>query len=192
MKLFLIRHGMTKGNLESRYIGTTDEPLCAEGIAKIQSNKEKHRYPKQIQCLAVSPMIRCRETAELIFPGIKQDIVADFRETDFGLFENKNYKELSGTWEYEQWLGSNGTLPFPNGESREDFSRRCSRAFESLKNDWMERGVETGALVVHGGTIMAILSHQIPSDFYTWQVKNGDGFCLILEGTHIEIKPLFE
>ena len=29
--LYLIRHGKTKGNLEGRYIGTTDEPLCEEG-----------------------------------------------------------------------------------------------------------------------------------------------------------------
>ena len=31
MDVYLIRHGKTKGNLEGRYIGTTDEPLCEEG-----------------------------------------------------------------------------------------------------------------------------------------------------------------
>ena len=31
MDIYLIRHGKTKGNLEGRYIGTTDEPLCEEG-----------------------------------------------------------------------------------------------------------------------------------------------------------------
>ena len=36
MKLLLIRHGMTQGNLEKRYIGRTDEPLCAEGRTVLQ------------------------------------------------------------------------------------------------------------------------------------------------------------
>ena len=28
MEIVLIRHGATAGNIEKRYIGTTDEPLC--------------------------------------------------------------------------------------------------------------------------------------------------------------------
>ena len=39
MKIVLIRHGATKGNLEKRYIGRTDEDLCGEGIKKL---KEDH------------------------------------------------------------------------------------------------------------------------------------------------------
>ena len=30
-RLYLIRHGITSGNLEGKYIGTTDLPLCEEG-----------------------------------------------------------------------------------------------------------------------------------------------------------------
>ena len=36
MKIVLIRHGATKGNLEKRYIGRTDEDLCGEGIKKLK------------------------------------------------------------------------------------------------------------------------------------------------------------
>ena len=32
---YLIRHGRTAGNLERRYIGSTDEPLCPEGRQEI-------------------------------------------------------------------------------------------------------------------------------------------------------------
>ena len=32
MRVVLIRHSKTAGNLKGRYIGTTDEPLCEEGI----------------------------------------------------------------------------------------------------------------------------------------------------------------
>ena len=31
MRLLFLRHGMTKGNQERRYIGVTDEPLSEEG-----------------------------------------------------------------------------------------------------------------------------------------------------------------
>ena len=36
-EFYLIRHSMTKGNLEKRYVGSrTDEPLCREGIALLE------------------------------------------------------------------------------------------------------------------------------------------------------------
>ena len=36
-RLYLIRHGITSGNLEGKYIGTTDLPLCEEGEDAISS-----------------------------------------------------------------------------------------------------------------------------------------------------------
>ena len=36
MRVYLIRHSMTKGNKEKRYIGTTDESLCLEGIQLLE------------------------------------------------------------------------------------------------------------------------------------------------------------
>ena len=42
IKLWLIRHGKTEGNKLARYIGTTDEPLCQEGIEFLK----KMDYPK--------------------------------------------------------------------------------------------------------------------------------------------------
>lgn len=36
MKIIFIRHGKTKGNLEKRYIGKTDESLCEIGIKELK------------------------------------------------------------------------------------------------------------------------------------------------------------
>ena len=91
MKIVLIRHGATAGNIEKRYIGITDEDLCASGIEGICNNIKAGYYPK-VQAVFVSPMKRCRQTAKLIYPEYKQHIVPDFRECDFGIFEGKNYK----------------------------------------------------------------------------------------------------
>ena len=38
-RLFLIRHGMTEGNREKRYIGKTDEGLCDEGRRMLERRK---------------------------------------------------------------------------------------------------------------------------------------------------------
>ena len=173
MRLILIRHGATRGNLESRYIGCrTDEPLCEEGIEAL---KEK-RYPP-VQRVFSSPMKRCLETAAILYPGIPVEIVPDFRECDFGLFENKNYAELNGRQDYQAWIDSGGELPFPGGESRKEFAARCREAFRKLR----ERKPDADcALIVHGGTIMAIMEAlaQPPAGYYDFQVKNGRGYIL--------------
>lgn len=80
-------------------------------------------------------MKRCVETAEILWPGFdqkKMQKVTDLRECDFGDFENKNYKELSGNGDYQAWIDSNGTLPFPNGESMDAFKSRCLEAFARI------------------------------------------------------------
>ena len=69
MELVFIRHGKTRGNLESRYIGTTDEELCKEGIDGIRDNLYKNIYPAA-DIVFTSPMKRCIQTAEIIYPGL--------------------------------------------------------------------------------------------------------------------------
>jgi len=173
MRWILIRHGQTKGNLEHRYIGwRTDEPLCAQGIEKL---KEK-AYPA-VWRVFVSPMKRCRETAERIYPGVPAEIIDDFRECDFGEFENKNYAELNGRADYQAFIDSGGEMPFPGGESREEFAARCVKAFDEL----MKRNLqEDCAIIVHGGTIMAIMERYAKPKgaYYDFQVKNGMGYVL--------------
>lgn len=174
MKLLLIRHGKTEGNREKRYIGRTDEPLCPEG----RSELEGRRYPPCTRIFA-SPMRRCLETAELIYPG--QEIVCcrDLRECDFGEFEGKNYPELSGDPRYQAWIDSGGTLPFPGGESNEIVRDRCCRAFWALLEGCRED--EVPVFVVHGGTIMAVLAaYGVPKkNMYEYQVGNGCGYEVI-------------
>ena len=82
MTIYLIRHGETFGNQKKRYIGTTDEPLCHSGRCFLAQIREKHRYPIP-DLLYCSPMLRCRETAEILFPGVEQHLEADLRECNF-------------------------------------------------------------------------------------------------------------
>lgn len=196
-ELILIRHGKTAGNLLGRYIGSrTDEPLCDEGREGLAGKKMP-----EVQLLYVSPMKRCVETAEILWPEFdRKNIqkVTDLRECDFGDFENKNYKELSGNGDYQAWIDSNGTLPFPNGESMDAFKSRCLEAFARIveevsgaEQEWIasgKTGIFRAGIVVHGGTIMAILEqYGYPkAAYFDYQVKNGCGYRLTpVEGTRL-------
>ena len=124
MEIILIRHGKTYGNTLGRYIGTTDEPLCQEGRERLAAGT----YP-WVDAVYASPMKRCLETAAILYPGLVPQVVDQLRECGFGEFENKNYLELSGNPAYQKWVDSGGTLPFPGGESQEEFKRRCLEGF---------------------------------------------------------------
>lgn len=182
MRIVLIRHGRTNGNVQKRYIGKTDESLCTEGISELT----ERGYPKT-EIVISSPLKRCTETAEIIYPDKKTLVYENLRECDFGDFEGKNYSELNENEAYQRWIDSGGTLPFPNGESHEAFKQRCADAFEeAVFNNCASESI---AFVVHGGTIMAILEKfAVPKGgFYDFQVGNGCGFIAELDGEVLKI-----
>lgn len=178
MKIYLIRHGMTEGNRHGRYIGTTDEPLLEEERKKL----ENQTYPPA-KTVFVSPLLRCRQTAEVLYPGQPVHILEELAECCFGSFENKNWKELSGDPDYQAWIDSGGTLPFPGGEDPMGFRDRCARGFDRAVSECFRKKETSAAFVIHGGTIMSILERYVrpEKDFYQWQVKNGEGYELELE-----------
>ena len=191
IEVYLIRHGATKANREHRYLGRTEEPLSEEGREALKAFQKKGIYPDpaSLQALFVSPMERCRETAELLFGDCEQHMIPEFREMDFGLFEGKNYQDLRGNAQYQAWIDSNGTLPFPKGESREDFIARCRRGFEEMLRIVTAEGISRNeerkniAAVVHGGTIMAVCSSFTDGEYFDFQIGNGEGYrCKVTVG----------
>lgn len=175
MILMMIRHGKTPGNEEKRYIGRTDEPLSERGIVELNEKQ----YPKA-QKIFLSPMLRCVQTAELIYPQGKGEnhtytLVEGFREIDFGLFEGKNYKELTGNELYQKWIDSGGTMDFPQGEALAHFKERVIRSFEEVTQKFADQ--EELCFIVHGGTIMTLLErYEEKHSYYDWQCANGCGF----------------
>ena len=178
LKIWLIRHGMTEGNRYQRYIGVTDEPLCEEGRELLR----KFTYPKP-QAVFVSPLKRCLETAAILFDDPKVRIIDQLAECDFGEFENKNYKELSGDPRYQEWIDSNGILAFPGGESKEKCAVRNLEGFQRAVTACIREEITEAALVVHGGTIMNIMEqYALPKkEFYEWHVGNGCGYLVELD-----------
>ena len=51
-RLYLVRHGITAGNLQRRYVGGgTDEPLCEQGLAQLRALAHNTATPGQTPCL---------------------------------------------------------------------------------------------------------------------------------------------
>ncbi len=185
MMLALIRHGETRANIQRRYLGKTDESLSERGIERLLSYREKNRYPR-VDCLFSSPMKRCTETAGILYPMLEPVIIPEWEEMDFGRFEYKNWEELKDDAGYQAWIDGGGAGAFPGGESREAFIERCMRGFRRMCG--ILRAMEEGearyiraGLIVHGGTIMALLSSYGEREYFDCQCANGGGFLCRLE-----------
>ena len=191
MKIYFIRHGKTPGNLLRRFIGNrTDQSLCEAGKAELTDLKDAHIYPA-VSHVYVSPMRRCRETAAILFPQAEQSVVDEMREMDFGRFENKSHADMEQDAEYKAWLNTMCEGPVPQGEDKGSFTARCTRAFLDIAKKWNQTGVkEPAVFVVHGGTIMAILSSLVRSDrqYYQWYAENGHGYLCSWDGQKLVLE----
>lgn len=202
-QIALIRHGKTASNREHRYLGRTDEGLDTDGKQELLKYKEEGRYPV-VDVLFVSPMKRCKETAEILYPGVPYLEIPEWCEMDFGEFEGKDYMELSDDPRYQAWIDSNGTFPFPGGESREDFICRCVQGYKKMekKLSEMQRNnpdqtldIDCGTqmssrpltigCIVHGGTIMALLSHYLGGEYFDYQIPNGVIYMWVPSGSAV-------
>ena len=179
----LIRHGLTRANEEKRYIGHTDQPLSDKGREQIVSCIGQYDKPDY---LFVSPLTRCLQTAQILFGDLEYDVVEEFKELDFGDFEMRTHEDMCNEEGYKAWLNSNGNDPIPGGESKGEFVDRCMRGFEKcIKStaegeNMRENGPIKVAMVVHGGTIMAISSSVCDKEYFECMIPNGSSSTIYL------------
>lgn len=178
-KVLILRHGKTEANYERRYIGSrTDIPLSEEGINAVSEKADNIRkLAEKYIFLVSSSMQRAVQTAEILFPGEKLLTVEGLKEIDFGDFEGKNYEELKDNPDYQKWIDSNGTMPFPNGEDRADFIERSVAEFYNILSMAGER---TPVIICHGGNIMSIMSSLTGKDYFDFMIGNLEGYMLSL------------
>jgi len=184
IELVLIHHGLTLGNEGKRFIGTTDEPLSSTGVAGLQMRE----YP-MAGLVFSSPMKRCVQTAEILYPGIKATIIDQFRECNYGAFEDKTYFEVKRNPAYYNWLNSAGKMPFPDGEGRAEFIERTMQGLEEILEIMNCKKTKKAILIIHEGTIMGIMSElAFPrGDYYDFQIQNAEGYIL-----HLNEKFLYD
>lgn len=207
--LTLIRHGSTRLNDEKKYIGWTDEPLSEKGIKEIE---EKKALYEKSDLVFISPMLRCRQTADIIFPGQDIKVINEWKEINFGQFEGKDYKEMADDPAYQAWVDSGCRGEIPDGEMLFSFINRSLIGLEKcigmcelymvkhdlfagsefeenypiIKKETLDSRELKAAAVVHGGTIMAILSSLTDKDFFDFQVHNAEGYVLEFEESKLQ------
>ena len=191
--LYLIRHGITQGNLDGKYIGQTDLSLCPDGASTIRSLTDMEVYPN-VQKVYSSPLKRCLETAEIIYPDRQLMIVDEIAEMDFGDFEGKKQQDIADLPEYVQWIKGGADACPPNGENYGDFTLRCISGLDVIFSDMMAKDVTRAAVITHGGVITNLLAGYglpkgRPADF---MCGPGEGFEIMLSTFLWQKGPAFE
>ncbi len=174
--IHLIRHGRESAEGVVRYIGRTDLPLTAKGRQELTDMVAEEPFPS-VQAVYTSPLLRCRQTVEILYPEHTPVVEQGLTECDFGEFEDKTPQELKDDPRYTEWL-SGGTPP--GGETGERFFKRSVVAFAKIVEQAMKEGTTDVAVCCHGGSIMAILAQcgipeRTPSD---WFCPPGHGYTL--------------
>lgn len=180
-KIYLYRHGVAEGNLEGKYIGVTDSLLSAQGKEELKQLTEEKEYPA-VGIVYSSPLTRCRETAEILYPEMEPVLVDQIQEYNFGIFENRSMEELGKMPEFIQWTQSNMRQAPAGGEDMQAFTQRIREGFDWLIKDMMKRKISTSAVITHGGVIMSALGmFGLPKmEPANWTCKPGCGYSLLV------------
>ncbi len=180
LKIHLIRHGSTDANALGQYIGCkTDVPISPEGLNELRLLKENKDYP-QIDCLYSSPMLRCRQTAAVLFPDNGVIQVENLKEYDFGDFEGKTAAELESNPDFLNWVSGKATPP--NGEDNTEFIKRLCVGLQQIVLDMIEKEKSQAAVIMHGGAIMMLLgATAVPRHrSVEWTSDAGRGYTLLV------------
>lgn len=189
----LIRHGKTHAYESNSYIGLTDFPLCREGIKELRDKQDKYEY-EGVQKIYTSPLMRCKQTGEILFPDTYTQCLPFFSEMDFGDFEGKTTDELKDDKAYAEWLKGGLDNAPPNGETARSVIERCFEGFSYVIDDMMTNGFTNVAIVTHAGIIMNSLAcfglpKKKPIEFST---SFGEGFEVLVTADMWQRSNAFE
>lgn len=154
--LLLLRHLQSQWNLENRFTGWTDVPLCQEGIDSAKKTAESLAGFK-IDKVYTSPLIRNKETVSLILKELGKSnlpmvVNKALNERNYGQLQGLNKDEVKKQFGQEKvhlWRRSWDETP-PGGESLKDVSERTIPFYiKYIENDLKE-----------GKNILVVASHN--------------------------------
>jgi broad specificity phosphatase PhoE len=156
--IHLARHGQTAYNAEGRFQGHLPVPLDDTGREQARTLAEA-AAGIELRTLVCSPLVRARETADIVAAriGLRPEEDPRFVETDTGDWTDRSFAEIraedpEGFHRYEI---SDPTFRYPGGESFAEQSDRVQAGLEALR----ARAEALPALVVcHRGVIRLALA----------------------------------
>lgn len=163
MKLYLIRHAESYGNIRGKIISSTDFKLTEKGIAQSQRIGQKiclelKEKPISAYC---SSLARAKQTLIEILRCIGQEN-AEITETDFlkemdlGLLEGMTWEERRQKYPEIDLDKKLSLLQAPYGESYQDVKNRCKTFTEKyLEKETDEKNI---LIVSHGITLRILIN----------------------------------
>jgi broad specificity phosphatase PhoE len=154
MKIYLIRHGQTTGDLEDRYGGDYEDRLTEEGKEQSRRLAQKLKH-SGIEILFCSPKIRAQETAEIVSKeiGCQVEIIHDIRERNmYGILTGMVKSEAREKHPQHVETLKNHYHTIPESEGYEHFGGRIQKSFDAIT----KQPYQTIAILSHGGAISFI------------------------------------
>lgn len=193
MKIYIIRHGESQGNVNGTYHGDEDYELSDKGIDQVKNLKkilDEKIHSQDIKRVLTSPLKRATQTAEIL--GFDEPIIKEeLKERNFGIFEGLDYayimKEHPQEWKSweEDWQGY---VP-ENGESH---LMVADRVFEFM--DELLKQEEDSVLVTHAGIIRMIYCYVMdknPDLFWKFACNNCQMGVIRYEYGNLFIENIF-
>lgn len=156
MKILLIRHGETTGDVEDRYGGAYDDHLTEKGKEQLRETA-RQLAGKKIDVVYASPLIRAQESAAIINEVLqtKVETVAGLQERNYGVLGGLTKTEALEQYPEAVEAHKDPKNTDPEGETQEDFIQRVRSAFEAMQ----AVGKENVIILAHGGSLKVILSY---------------------------------
>ena len=159
MKLYIIRHGETRWNVERRLQGASDTDLNEKGIALAKVTGEALKEVPFFCCFT-SPLKRAKETARLVLGEKEIPVYPDERlqEISFGTWEGRDSALLPGNM-LDNFFHHTEQYQAPEGG--EEISQICARtkAFWDDITSREELQDKTILIASHGCAVRALLQN---------------------------------
>lgn len=182
MKIYLVRHGESTGNLNRTFCGHTDVELTPNGVIQAQ-NMAKLFENINVEKIYSSPLKRAYNTANEIskIKNIEIEVNDLLKEINFGVFEGLKWDEIEEKYpeEVKKSIVNNINFEYKNGENFNDVFKRVSKFFENY--------TDNSIIVAHGALIRIILYYfKLISDenIFEFQVNNCD--VIVVDGDNID------
>lgn len=177
MKLYLIRHGETQWNKQRKVQGHADIPLNEHG-RYLAVETAKGLSDIKFDLAYTSPLVRAKETAEIILAGRGVPLHEDIRiqEIGFGVAEGMNCSRENQSKEsraFQKFFDDTVNYEVPEGgESIWQLTERVQEFFEELykKDGWEEKTI---LISTHGAAVTAMLNLMRGETDYGGFWKNG-------------------
>ncbi|MGD9955163.1 MAG: bifunctional RNase H/acid phosphatase [Candidatus Nanopelagicales bacterium] len=160
----IVRHGVTQHSLERRFSGSGgpfDPPLVEQGIAQAEAAAAEVERRGGADVLLCSPMLRTRQTAEVIGRriGVEPVPVPGLEEARFGEWDGLTFAEVMTRWpaEMSAWLESPQVAP-PGGESLQQIYDRVGAALDGVLEQ--HRGARI-VVAAHVGSIRSLTARAL-------------------------------